>query len=52
MISHRVGKTGAACYRDIVPAFVVVCSVLAIVPCICAIHWLGEDVSYFSFYRE
>lgn len=52
MISHRVGKTGAACYRDIVPAFVVVCSVLAIVPCICAIHWLGDDVSYFSFYRE
>ena len=52
MISHRVGKTGAACYRDIVPAFVVVCSILAIVPCICAIHWLGDDVSYFSFYRE
>jgi len=52
MISHRVGKTGAVCYRDIVPAFVVVCSVLAILPCICAIHWLGNDVSYFSFYRE
>mmetsp|Transcript_684 Transcript_684/g.1074 ORF Transcript_684/g.1074 Transcript_684/m.1074 type:complete len:461 (+) Transcript_684:157-1539(+) len=52
MISHRVGKTGAVCYRDIVPAFVVVCSVLAIIPCICAIHWLGNDVSYFSFYRE
>eukprot|EP00979_Chaetoceros_neogracilis_P019318 scaffold12161_cov297-Chaetoceros_neogracile.AAC.5 len=52
MISHRVGKTGAATYRDIVPAFVVVCSLLAILPCICAIHWLGNDVSYFSFYRE
>ena len=52
MISHRVGKTGASCYRDIVPAFVVVCSVLAILPCVCALHWLGDDVSYFSFYRE
>jgi len=52
MISHRVGKTGAVCYRDIVPAFVVVCLVLAIVPCVCALYWLGDDVSYFSFYRE
>lgn len=52
MISHRVGKTGASCYRDIVPAFVVVCSVLAILPCVFALHWLGDDVSYFSSYRE
>ena len=52
MVSHRVGKTGAACYRDIVPAFVVVCLLLAIVPCICALQWLGDDISFFSFYRE
>lgn len=52
MISHRVGKTGAACYQDIVPAFAVVCLVLAIAPCISALHWLGNDISFFSFYRE
>lgn len=52
MLSHRVGKTGAAPFEVIVPAFVIVCSLLAILPCICALHWLGDDVSFFSFYRE
>ena len=52
MISHRVGKTGAACYRDIVPVFAFVCLVLGIFPCVCALHWLGNDISFFSFYRE
>ncbi|GFH48165.1 hypothetical protein CTEN210_04641 [Chaetoceros tenuissimus] len=52
MLSHRVGKTGAASFEVIVPAFVIVCSFLAILPCICALHWLGDDVSFFSFYRE
>ncbi len=52
MISHRVGKTGAACYREIVPIFAIVCLILAIFPCVCALNWLGDDISFFSFYRE
>jgi hypothetical protein len=52
MISHRVGKTGAACYKDIVPTFGLLCLVLTIVPCVCALHWLGNDISFFSFYNE
>ena len=52
MISHRVGKLGVAKYSLIVPAFAGVCFVLAVIPCICALNWLGDDVSFFSFYRE
>jgi hypothetical protein len=52
MISHRVGKLGVATYQNIVPAFAVVCFVLAVLPCVSAIYWLGSDVSFFSFYRE
>ncbi len=52
MIAHRVGKVGVAKYETIVPVFAGVCAVLAIVPCVCALHWLGDDISFFSFYRE
>ena len=52
MIAHRVGKTGAASYSVIVPCFAAVCLMLAIIPCVCALHWLGNDISFFSFYRE
>jgi hypothetical protein len=52
MISHRVGKVGVAKYETIVPVFAGVCLVLAIVPCVCALNWLGDGVSFFSFYRE
>ncbi len=52
MIAHRVGKLGVAKYSIIVPVFAGVCFVLAVVPCVCALGWLGGDVSFFSFYRE
>lgn len=52
MISHRCGKQGVSTYRQIVPAFAVVCLVLAIIPCVCAVYFLGDDVSFFSFYTE
>ena len=52
MVSHRAGKAGVAPFSRIVHAFVVVCLLLAIVPCVAALHWLGDDISFFSFYRE
>ncbi len=52
MIAHRVGKQGAVNYSLLVPAFGGVCLLLAVVPCICALYWLGNDISFFSFYRE
>lgn len=52
MVAHRVGKAGCAPFAQIVPAFVVVCFVLAIAPCVGALHWLGGDISFFSFYRD
>ena len=50
MIAHRCGKLGVAPFRTIVPAFVAVCLVLAVIPCIAALWWLGADVSFFDFY--
>ena len=52
MISHRVGKFGVANYQTIVPFFAAVCLILAIIPCVCSLYWLGDGVSFFSFYRE
>ena len=52
MVAHRVGKAGCAPFAQIVPAFVVVCFVLAIAPCVAALYWLGGDISFFSFYRD
>ena len=52
MVSHRCARAGVAPFRLIVPAFAVVCLVLAIFPCVSALHWLGDDISFFSFYRE
>lgn len=52
MIAHRMAKYGVATFRTIVPTFGTVCLLLAIVPCICSLHWLGDDISFFSFYRE
>ena len=51
-ISHRCGREGVAKFKVIVPAFALVCLLLAIFPCIAALYWLGDDVSFFSFYRE
>lgn len=51
MIAHRCGKAGVAPFRLLVPAFAAVCFLLAILPCIAALYWLGNDVSFFSFYR-
>lgn len=52
MVAHRAGKKGVAPFASIVPAFVAVCALLAVAPCAAALYWLGEDVSFFSFYRE
>ena len=52
MVAHRAGKAGVAPFEAIVPAFVVVCFVLAVAPCAAALYWLGNDVSFFSFYRD
>ena len=52
MIAHRAAKAGVATLDTIVPLFVAVCFVLAVVPCVCALFWLGGDVSFFSFYRD
>ena len=52
MVAHRAGKAGVAPFSKIVPAFVVVCFLLALAPCAAALYWLGSDVSFFSFYRE
>ena len=52
MVSHRLGKDGVATYTQIVPLFALLCAVLAVIPCLCAIHWLGDDISFFSFYTE
>jgi len=53
MLGHRVGKTGCVTYRDgCVPFGVGTCFVLAVVPCIASLYWLGNDVSFFSFYTD
>jgi len=52
MVAHRAGKAGLAPFQTIVPVFAGVCAVLAVIPCVCALYWLGQDVSFFSFYRE
>ena len=52
MISHRMAKKGVATFKTIVPTFAFVCFVLAVVPCISSLYWLGDDISFFSFYRE
>ena len=52
MVAHRAGKVGVAPFARLVPAFLAVCFVLAIVPCVAALAWLGDDISFFSFYRE
>jgi len=50
MLSHRVGKAGVAPFNVIVPSFAVVCFMLAIIPCVFALQWLGDDISFFSYY--
>ena len=52
MVAHRCGKVGVAPYTRIVPAFVAVCVVLAVAPCVAALAWLGEDISFLSFYSK
>ena len=52
MISHRCAKSGVATFSTIVPAFAAVCLILAIIPCVAALNWLGDSISFFSFYRE
>ena len=50
MVAHTFAKAGVAPFRTVAPAFAVVCFILAIVPCICALYWLGDDISFFSLY--
>ena len=52
MVAHRCGKVGVAPYTRIVPAFVAVCVVLAVAPCVAALAWLGDDISFLSFYSK
>ena len=52
MVAHRVGKVGAAPFARIVPSFVAVVLVLAIVPCVANLYWNGDEISFFSFYTE
>lgn len=53
VLGHRVGKTGCVTYRDgCVPFGVATCFVLAVVPCVASLYWLGNDVSFFSFYTD
>ena len=52
MVATRAANKGVAEYRVMVPAFAGVCLALAIIPCACSLYWLGDDVSFFSFYRE
>ena len=52
MILHRLAKAGAQTFRFIVPVGLIACIILAIVPCICALYWLGDDISFFSFYTD
>ena len=50
MVAHRAGKKAVASYKHIVPTFLVVCLMLTIFPCIAALYYLGDDVSFFSYY--
>jgi hypothetical protein len=52
MIAHRCGKFGVAPFASIVPAFCAVCLLLAIAPSAAALYYMGNDISFFSFYRE
>lgn len=52
MVATRCANKGVAPYRVMVPAFAGVCLLLAIIPCVCSLYWLGDGVSFFSFYRE
>jgi len=49
--SHRAGKAGVAPFSVFVPAFSVVCLLLAIFSCLAALYWLmGDEISFFEFY--
>lgn len=52
MVATRCANKGLKPYRVMVPIFAIVCFILAIIPCVCSLYWLGDDVSFFSFYRE
>ena len=52
MVATRAANKGVAEYRVMVPVFAGVCLALAIIPCACSLYWLGDYVSFFSFYRE
>lgn len=50
MIAHTSAKAGIAPFQQVAPAFAVVCFMLAIVPCISSLYWLGNDISFFELY--
>ena len=50
MIAHRAGKAGVAPFAFIVPAFALVCLFLSFVPCIAALYWLGDEISFVELY--
>lgn len=52
MIAHRFGKSGVFPWTFIVPSACVFNLLVAIIPCLAALYWLGNDISFFSFYSE
>lgn len=50
MVSHRAAKNGVAPLTEVVPFFGLVCLVVAIVPCVCALYWLRDDVTFYQAY--
>jgi hypothetical protein len=50
MIAHRAAKAGVAPYSLLVPAFALVCVLLAAVPCVAALYWLGDEISFVKLY--
>ena len=52
MVGHCAARQGVARFREVVPAFAVVCFVLAILPCLFAFHWLGDEITWFDHYSQ
>jgi len=52
MVAHRFGKAGVYPWTFIVPSACIFNLFVAIVPCLAALYWLGNDISFFSFYSD
>ena len=52
MLAHRAGKLGVRPFREIVPAFVTVVFVLAVLPTAANLYWNGLAISFLDFYTD